>query len=124
MRTIAEIKQRIDSGKHKWGRDLFRFILPFIEQDLTMEEISYKLKEHHDIELNMNQLYNLKRYYGKKVIRQFASPADSSSVTSDPSPTDVEQKQEWSGEENPVPAPTKRTKDYRRPSIEPKKSFG
>jgi len=124
MRTIAQIKQRIDSGKHKWGRDLYRFILPFIEQDLTMEEIGHKLEVEHGIELNLSQLYNLKRYYGKKVVKQPVAPSDCSSLCADPSPTDVVRKPEPWAEEKTVSIPTQRAKDYRRPSIEPKKSFG
>lgn len=76
MRTLDQIKKARESGKRLWGFDLYTYILPMIQQPLSMPEISEYLKEEQDIEISANQLRVLKhRYAGKACPQSNVPPA-------------------------------------------------
>ena len=66
MRTIEEIKSLRDQGSRKWGKDLYLHICPWVDDFMSMEEISRKLSNEHGLEATTDQLDQVFRYYRRK----------------------------------------------------------
>ena len=126
MKTIEEIKALLENGNRKWGKDLYLFICPLIDQNYSMAEISHKLKDKHEVEVKATQLNDLKKYYGKKVSSRSASSPVSASFP-DSSPTSAPDLPPEIFEQNEeVPQASeefRRKKDYRIPAPKPKSTW-
>ena len=66
MRSIEDISKRKSEGKKKWGGDLIKFVQPYLDDGLTIEEVIIWLKEQHDIEIDLNEFKRIKSYYKTK----------------------------------------------------------
>jgi hypothetical protein len=66
MRSIEDISKRKSEGKKKWGADLIKFVQPYLDDGLTIEEVIIWLKEQHDIEIDLNEFKRIKSYYKTK----------------------------------------------------------
>lgn len=60
MLTIEEIKERMISGKRKWGASLVTFILPRLQQGLSYESVSQWLLREHGLSISAKKLKDLK----------------------------------------------------------------
>jgi hypothetical protein len=52
-------------GKRKWGKDLLEFLTPYFESGRTYEEVISILSSEYNIDLDLNELKNLKFRYRK-----------------------------------------------------------
>ncbi len=70
MLTIEEIKDRMISGKRKWGGSLVAFILPRLQQGLSYESVSQWLLREHGLSISAKKLKDLKLMHspGRKVL--------------------------------------------------------
>lgn len=60
MLTIEEIKDRMISGKRKWGGSLVAFILPLLQQGLSYESVAQWLLREHGLSISAKKLKDLK----------------------------------------------------------------
>ena len=80
LRTIEEIRRLKIEGKYKWGKDLIIFLTPYFESGRSNEEVISILSSKYEIDLDLNELKNLKFRYGKV----YKPPEPKMLKTSDP----------------------------------------
>ena len=66
--NIEEIKKDKINGKKKWGLDLYKFIVPYLQENHTYEKIAIILKEKYDFEISVQSLKNFICYYKKSKV--------------------------------------------------------
>jgi len=65
IRTIEEIRRLKMEGKRKWGKDLLEYLKPYFDAGRTYGEIIIILSSEYNIDLDLNELKNLKFRYRK-----------------------------------------------------------
>lgn len=90
LRTIEEIRKLKIEGKYKWGKDLIIFLTPYFESGRSNEEVISILSSKYDIDLDLNELKNLKFRYGKS----YKQAEPKTLKTSDPQGKYIEKNEE------------------------------
>lgn len=88
MLTIEEIRDRMISGKRKWGGSLVALILPKLQQGLSYESVARWLLCEHGLSISAKKLKDLKLMHspGKKPL-----PVPAPSMTPTPAPESPEE---------------------------------